>query len=137
MALLLGSFAVVMLLSAGGSSSGTEPAPRRCVSLWNASKRGLIDGYHNFHTHGYREAEVFHLGSKGGKARRGACAVAFPSATLDPERVAAVKVQRAGRWRPLGESDGVSELRLSELQAEAIEGANVALGPDGTLKPYD
>lgn len=125
----------VVLVAAKSAGGEAHPAPARCVDLWNSSTQALIDGYHNYHSHSYSQAEVLHLTRSGEPTRHGDCAVIFPSATLDPENSAAVKVYRTGRWMPLSKFNEVSSVRLSELQVEAIDGANVALRPDGTLEP--
>lgn len=133
--LLLAALVGALLLGRGSSRQTAAAAPPRCVSLWNEDRRALVYGYHSFHGHRYTEAEVLYLDRAGNEARRGGCAVVFPSATLDPEPFVAIKVYRGGRWRPLSQAGDVSEVRLSELQAEAVEGANVMLDPDGSLSP--
>ncbi len=133
--LLLAGLVAAMLLGRGSSGQTATAPPPRCVSLWNEDRRALVYGSHSFHEHRYTEAEVLYLDQAGNEARRGSCAVVFPSATLDPEPFVAIKVYRGGRWRPLSQARGVSEVRLAELQAEAVEGANVMLGPDGALSP--
>ena len=134
--MLLAALIGVLLIGRGQAERRTvTAAPRRCVSLWNGSSQALSDGYHNFHGHGYEEAEVVYLDGAGDPAPRGSCAVVFPSATLDPERAAAAKVYRHGRWEPLSAVAGVDSVRLSELQVEAVEGVNAYLRPDGTLDP--
>jgi hypothetical protein len=133
--LLLGLLGVVVLGS-GSSAPAASPAPRRCLELWNHSTRALVYGYHNFHSHGYREAEVMYLDRVGVASRRGRCAVVFPAAELDREQASTVKVFQAGRWRPLSATDRISAVRLSELQVEAEKGANVLLRADGTLAPF-
>jgi hypothetical protein len=134
-ALLLLAVVGVVVLGRGSSSSTVTSAPRGCIARWNDSTRALIDGYHAFHGHGYREAKVLYLDREGVASARGRCAVAFASDALDREPGFAVKVFEAGRWRPLSATEGVSEVRLSELQFEAAKGANVLLRPDGTLTP--
>jgi len=134
--LLLLAVLVGALLLGGSSSGGTAVAPPpQCVSLWNENRRALVYGYHSFHSHRYTKAEVVRLDWAGNASRRGSCAVVFPSATLDPERRAAVKVYREGQWLALSKAGGVNAVRLAELQVEAVDGANVTLGPDGTLDP--
>lgn len=132
--LLLATLVGVMLLGRGSSGKTAAAAPPRCVSLWNEDHQALTYGSHSFHGHRYTEAEVLYLDRAGNPARQGDCAVVFPSATLDPEPFVAIKVYRSGGWRPLSRMKGVSEVRLAELQVEAVEGANVMLGPDGTLE---
>jgi hypothetical protein len=126
---------VVLVVILGGEPGRGEPRaiPAWCVSLWNGNTNALRAGYHNFHSHSYTRAEVLRLDRVGNPRRRGRCAVVFPAVTLDVEPAAAVKVYRGGRWSPLSESPSVSRVRLSELQAEAIDTANVDIRPDGTL----
>jgi hypothetical protein len=132
--LLLATLVGVMLLGRGSSGKTAAAAPPRCVSLWNEDRQALTYGYHSFHGHRYTEAEVLYLDQGGHPARQGDCAVVFPSATLDPEPFVAIKIHRSGRWQSLSGMRGVSEVRLAELQVEAVEGANVVLGPGGALE---
>lgn len=134
-ALLLALATVVGVVLVGGGSSGLKAsaAPAGCVSLWNKDTKALVYGYHSFHGHNYRQAEVLYLDRDGSVADRGDCAVVFPSASLDPEPFVAAKVYRGGRWLSLSEVSQVSAVRVAELQVEAVKGANATLRPDGAL----
>lgn len=133
--LLLAVLVGVVLAASGSSGRHIRAAPALCVSRWNEDPRALASGYHNFHSHRYAQAEVVRLGRSGNPSHRGVCAVVFPSANLDPERFAAVKVYLRGQWKALSATGGVSEVRLAELQVEAVTGANAALRADGSLHP--
>lgn len=131
--LLLLAIVVGVALGRGSSGRKAVAASAQCVSLWNSDPTALAYGLHNFQGHGYTRAEVVRIDRSGNPARRGSCAVAFPSASLDPEPIAAAAVYRQGRWLPLGKLNEVSDVRLAELQVEAVEGANVMLRSDGSL----
>ncbi|HEY5942033.1 MAG TPA: hypothetical protein VIT89_04140 [Solirubrobacterales bacterium] len=134
MALLLLALVGAVVLGSGSPSSPPAPAPRGCLTRWNGSTKARVYGYHAFHRHGYRETKILYLDHAGVASRQGRCAVAFASDALDREPAAAVKVFE-GRWRPLSATEGISDVRLSELQFEAAKEANALLRPDGTLSP--
>jgi hypothetical protein len=135
--LLLFGLAVAVVLGQAPSRPAPTAPPMECVRLWNSSRGALVAGYHNFHSHSYREAEVRRLNGAGAAVGVGRCTVIFPARELDREPRAAAKVLRGGVWRPLLAGAGVSEAHLSELQFQALEGANTVLRPDGTLVPID
>lgn len=130
LAILVGA---VIAARSSGPARAASPPPPACVSVWNSNPRALVLGYHSFHRHGYREAEVVRLNILGETAAQGSCAVVFPSTRLDRESAVAAKIYRSARWAPL--SNTVTEARLSLLQFAAIQKANAALRPDGTLLP--
>lgn len=133
--LLLVVLTGLILLGRGSGVQASSPAPPECLRRWNADAAALAAGSHNFRAHRYQQAEVLYLDDAGEPSRRGACAVVFASQTLDPERWAAARIYRQPRWLPLSSASDVTELRISELQVEAISGANATLAPGGELTP--
>jgi hypothetical protein len=132
--LVLAGLVAFLVLGNAPASKPAVAAPAACVDLWNSNRGARISGYHNFHDHRYRTAEVLKLDAAGNRERNGSCAVVFPARVPDPERGARAKIYRDGEWMALSRTGRTTDARLSELQVEGVDLANVALRPDGTLK---
>lgn len=138
-ALLLAAVIGIVALSAGGASPTQAPPPAGCLERWNSDPRALVYGRHNYAEHLYVSAQVRLLSTKGQQERRkrgGRCAVIFGAPGLDPEPFAAGKRYSDHRWAPLSKLPGIPDVRLAELQVEALSAANVGLRPDGTLRAF-
>ena len=62
----------------------------------------------------------------------------FPSRALDPEPFAAGQVLIGSRWQPISLLEGVSTVRVAELQARAAgSGVNASLAASGRLAGLD
>lgn len=136
-ALLLAAVVAVVILSSG-SESDPAPIPAGCIELWNGDSDALVYGRHDFIEHEYDRAQVLLLNARGepaGGKGGGRCAVVFAAPGLDREPRFAGQRHDGARWVPLSRLPGLSDLRLSELQAQAQSVANVFLRPDGTVHP--
>ena len=134
--LLLACVVGVIFLMGDSSADLGKPPPERCVSLWNADQRATRYGRHNFNSHRYASAQVLFLDREGKPARRGACAVVFPAASLDPEPVAAAQTYFDGDWIALSRLPAITDARLAKLQAGAVSHNNAVLREDGLLEPF-
>lgn len=138
-ALLLIVVIGIVALSAGGASQPQAPPPVGCVERWNSDPRALIYGRHNYIEHRYSSVQVGLLSTKGQEApwkRGGSCAVVFGAPGLDPEPFFAGQRYGDHHWAPLSKLPGIPDVRLAELQVEALSAANAGLHPDGTLGAF-
>ena len=139
-ALVLGGLVVAIGLARGGDDdapvSGPDPF---CVRSWNSDPAATAYGRHNFNSHRYEGALVTFLdlaanelaGGEGGH-----CSVVFPSRALDSEPFAAGQVLIGSQWQPISLLEGVSTVRVAELQARAAGGGvNASLAESGRLVP--
>jgi hypothetical protein len=137
-ALLVG--VVVVVATSGEGASGKVPADSECVEAWNADPAIVRTGVHLFRVHRYESVEVARLAEDGGpltEGERGSCAVVFAAQALDPEQIAAAQVLVSDTWVPLSSLPAVTEIRLGELQAHAVGGANAELDEAGRLQALD
>ena len=139
-ALVLGGLVVAIGLARGGDDDAPVPGPDPfCVRSWNSDPAATAYGRHNFNSHRYEGALVTFLdlaanelaGGEGGH-----CAVVFPSRALDSEPFAAGQVLIGSQWQPISLLEGVSTVRVAELQARAAGGGvNASLAASGRLVP--
>lgn len=139
-ALVLGGLVVAIGLARGGDDDAPVPGPDPfCVRSWNSDPAATAYGRHNFNSHRYEGALVTFLdlaanelaGGEGGH-----CAVVFPSRALDSEPFAAGQVLIGSQWQPISLLEGVSTVRVAELQARAAGGGvNASLAESGRLVP--
>jgi hypothetical protein len=141
-ALVLGGLVVAIGLARGGDDDAPVSGPYPfCIRSWNSDPAATAYGRHNFNSHRYEGALVTFLdlaanelaGGEGGH-----CAVVFPSRALDAEPFAAGQVLIGSRWQPISLLEGVSTVRVAELQARAADaGVNSSLAASGRLVGLD
>jgi hypothetical protein len=141
-ALLLGGLVVAIGLARGDDDDAAVPDPDPfCVRSWNSDPAAIAYGRHNFSSHGYEGALVTFLDLAANELAAGEgghCAVVFPSRALDAELVAAGQVLIGSRWQPISLLEGVSTVRVAELQARAAgPGVNTSLRASGRLAGLD
>lgn len=141
-ALVLGGLVVAIGLArgGGGDSAALGPDPF-CVRSWNSDPAATAYGRHNFNSHRYEGALVTFLDLAANELAAGEgghCAVVFPSRALDPEPFAAGQVLIGSRWQSISLLEGVSTVRVAELQARAAgSGVNASLAASGRLAGLD
>lgn len=127
---------IVAVLAFGDASDEAPAAASDCIEAWNEDSLATSYGRHNAIFHKYEDVQVVRLELAGGElaeSPRGECAVVFGAVELDSEPIAAGQLLRGETWTPFSLLAGVELDRVAELQAVAIEGANVSIDEQGKL----
>jgi hypothetical protein len=140
-ALVLGGLVVPIGLARGGGGAAVPGPDPFCLRAWNSDPAAIAYGRHNFNSHRYEGALVTFLDLAANDLAAGEdghCAVVFPSRALDPEAFAAGQVLIGSRWQPISVLEGVSTVRVAELQARAAgSSVNASLAASGRLARLD
>lgn len=140
--LVAGGLAIVFALRSGSSEDPSSEEPGtpsgECIDHWNENPLAIRVGRHSYGgQHEYRSVQVLAgtQRSAGDQANPASysCTVVFPRPTPDPEPEAAVQVFIKPTWTSMFGRPGVRPEDLSELQREAVSGANARLNPDGSI----